>query len=234
MSEIINWYDVIPKSFLNNTENPNFGYHNLKVPFYGLISGSSGSGKTQMLLSIIKAFSDKSKNKKKVGTFFDIWIFVKSADEPIYRWIKTLSPNIHILEDISKLNIDKDFDVDLNHLLVFDNMLLVKNQNPMCDVYSRCRKKNISVLYLTQDFHKTPIFIRRNCRYLFIMKLSGNRETMLVMREYGSGLSKKQLVGMYDYATKGFGCPLLIDLEAPIETKYRRGLLEFLNPDDFL
>ena len=117
MSEIINWYDVIPKEFLNNTENPNVGYHNLKVPFYGLISGSSGSGKTQMLLSIIKAFSDKSKNKKKVGTFFDVWIFVKSADEPIYRWIKTLSPNIHILEDISKLNIDKDFDVDLNHLL---------------------------------------------------------------------------------------------------------------------
>jgi hypothetical protein len=234
MSEIINWYDVIPKEFLNNTENPNVGYHNLKVPFYGLISGNSGSGKSQMLLSIIKAFSDKSKNKKKQGTFFSCYIFVKSADEPIYRWLKTISPNIHVLEDLSKLDIDKNFDKDLNHLLVFDDMVLEKNQKPMCDAYIRARKKNISCLYLTQDFHRVPTTIRRNCRYLFIMKLSGNRETCLVMREYGSGLSKKQLVGMYDYATRGFGCPLLIDLEAPIETKYRRGLLEFLNPDDFL
>jgi len=66
------------------------------------------------------------------------------------------------------------------------------------------------------------------------MKLSGNRETMLVMREYGCGLSKKQLVAMYEYATKGFGCPLLIDLESAFEKRYRKGLLEFLNPDDFL
>jgi hypothetical protein len=66
------------------------------------------------------------------------------------------------------------------------------------------------------------------------MKLSGNRETMLVLREYGSNLTKKQLVSMYEYATQGFGCPLLIDLEAGLETKYRKGLLEFLNPNDFL
>ena len=148
-SEIIDWYKVIPTSFLNNTENPNYDYHHLKVPFYGLISGNSGSGKSQMLLSIIKAFSDKTKNKKRQGTFFDIWIFVKSADEPIYKWLKTLSQNIHILEDINKLNIDKDFDKDLNHLLVFDDMVLEKNQKPMNDAFIRARKKNISCLYLT-------------------------------------------------------------------------------------
>ena len=233
-SEIIDWYKIIPKEFLNNTENPNYDYHKLKTPFYGLISGNSGSGKSQMLLSIIKAFSDKTKNKKKQGTFYDIWIFVKSADEPIYKWLKTISPNIHILEDINKLDIDKNFDKDLNHLLVFDDMVLEKNQKPMNDAFIRARKKNISCLYLTQDFHKVPTTIRRNCRYLFIMKLAGNRETMLVMRVYGCGLSKKQLQSMYEYATKDFGCPLLIDLEADLQHKYRKGLLEFLNPNEFL
>ena len=32
-SEIINFYDVIPKKYLDKVENPNEHLHNIKIPF---------------------------------------------------------------------------------------------------------------------------------------------------------------------------------------------------------
>ena len=83
--QMINWYEVMPKRFLNKSNNPNFDYHGLKIPSRHLLVGGSGTGKTSLLLNIIKAFSDKSKNKKGIGTFKNVYVFCKSDDEPIYN-----------------------------------------------------------------------------------------------------------------------------------------------------
>ena len=48
--ELHNWYDKIPKKFLPKQHNPYFHIHHIKLPFRMLITGSSGSGKTQTLL----------------------------------------------------------------------------------------------------------------------------------------------------------------------------------------
>ena len=65
-SDIINWYEINEvKQFITNRGNPNKEYRNLSVPFMGVISGSTGAGKTQFVCSLIQAFSDKKLNKKK-------------------------------------------------------------------------------------------------------------------------------------------------------------------------
>ena len=54
LSKPINFYEVMPKEFLHETENPNYHLHNLKLPFRALIVAPSGSGKTNFLLNLIK------------------------------------------------------------------------------------------------------------------------------------------------------------------------------------
>ena len=54
-----------------------------------------------------------------------------------------------------------------------------------------------------------------------------------ILRNFGLGISKEQLMAMYEYATEEkFGC-LLLDLEANNEKKFRKNFDEYLDPDDF-
>ena len=80
-----------------------------------------------------------------------------------------------------------------------------------------------------------PKIIRNNCSYLCILKLSGDREVGIILKENGVGLTKEQLVNMYKYATSEKFSPLLIDIEEPDMTKkYRKGIYEYLSVADFL
>ena len=230
--EVIDWYKVIPKIFLLKADNPNFEYHGMKIPFYGIISGASGSKKTQMATSIMKAFS------KGKGTFATIKVFVKSAQEPLYQYLQTLSRQIQIYEGLEGLQKGLDLskvDIECNSLYIFDDLCLesLKHQKPILECYQKSRKFNVSCLYLTQDFFSCPIFIRKNSRYIFIMRLSNQREMNLVLKDYGNGVNKDTLQRMYNYCVQeDKGIPLLIDIETVLK-RFRKGLREYLNPSDF-
>ena len=46
----------------------------------GVISWSTGAGKTQFVCSLLKAFSDKRLNKKKKGTFASVDYFTQNKN----------------------------------------------------------------------------------------------------------------------------------------------------------
>lgn len=233
---MINFYEVMPKKFLNRSNNPNFDYHGLKVPSRHLLVGGSGTGKTSLLLNIIKAFSDKSKNKKGIGTFKNVYVFCKSDDEPIYNYMKSLSPQIHIYEGLSKLDFKNFEEKGEQNLVVFDDLVLEKDQKAIEQLYIRGRKMGggVSVFYLTQSFFLTPKVIRNNCNYMWILKLAGQREVNIIMREFALGVDKETLLRIYDFATKQKLMPLMVDLEAPTEQRFRKGIFEPIIIDDFL
>ena len=84
--DIINWYENNEvKQFITDRENPNKEYHNLSIPFMGIISGSTGAGKTQFVCSLLQAFSDKRLNKKKKGTFASVDYFTQNKNEPLLQ-----------------------------------------------------------------------------------------------------------------------------------------------------
>ena len=233
---MINWYEVMPKKFLNKSNNPNFDYHGLKIPSRHLLVGPSGTGKTSLLLNIIKAFSDKGKNRRGVGTFKNVYVFCKSDDEPIYNYMKSLSPQIHIYEGLSKLDFKKFEEKGEQNLVVFDDLVLEKNQRLIEQLYIRGRKMGggVSVFYLTQSFFLTPKVIRNNCNYMWILKLAGQREVNIIMREFALGVDKDTLLRIYDYATKQKLIPLMVDLEASVEQRFRKGIFELIDIKDFI
>ena len=122
------------------------------------------------------------------------------------------------------------------NLVVFDDLVLEKDQKTIEQLYIRGRKLGggVTVFYLTQSFFLTPKVIRNNCNYMWILKLAGQREVNIIMREFALGINKETLMRIYDYATKEKLMPLMVDLEAPAEQRFRKGIFEPITIDDFV
>lgn len=220
---IINFYEKIPKELLDNAENPNFHLHKFKVPFRMCIVAPSGSGKTNFLINLIHMFSCGSK-----GTFQDITIITRNKDEPLYKWITSKCDQIQIKEGLSNTpSLDK-FDKDVNHLVVWDDLVLSKDLSMVENYYIRARKLNCSVIFLSQSFFKIPKIIRNNCSYMILLKLSGNREVNVILSEFGLGITKDELLALYEYATKEKFSPLVIDMEESCDNRFRKGFTQIL------
>jgi hypothetical protein len=226
--EIQNFYKKIPKKYLESANNPNFDKHKLKIPFRMCIVAPSGSGKTNYLLNLISVFSSGK------GTFSTITIITRNKDEPLYRWLDDEVDGIKIMEGLDNTPELDEYDKEVNHLLVWDDLVLSKDLKMVEEYYIRARKLNVSVIFISQSFFKIPKIIRNNCSYMILLKLSGNREVNLIMSEFGLGVTKDQLLKMYEYATAEKFSPLLIDFEADKEHRFRKGFSTILNPETFL
>jgi hypothetical protein len=227
-AEIVNWYEKIPKEMLDSAENPNFNIHHLKVPFRMCVVAPSGSGKTNFLVNLIHLFSQGSK-----GTFGDITIITRNKDEPLYNFLTSKCDQIQVKEGIHNLPLLDKMDKKINHLVCFDDLVLAKDQSAIENYYIRARKLNCSVIYLSQSYFKIPKIIRNNCSYMVILKLSGNREVNMILSEFGLGVSREQLLGMYEFATKEKFSPLLIDLEEEPFKRFRKGFTQILDPSAY-
>ena len=225
-------YDYIDKKYLTNYENPNIKHHGLKIPFRMLIVGSSGAGKSQLIVHIL----NKMKN-----TFGNIKLFCRNKDEPIYNYIADKIPATHLqiyegIEKLPSLTKDKngeikDFDKDLQHLVIFDDLVLEKDQRRIEEYFIRARKiaKGISIMYLTQSYFGVPKTIRINLNYMILKKLSSLRDLNLIMSDYNLGVDKNKLLSIYEYCTDKSTDFLLLDLDNTAENRYRHNLLEVID-----
>jgi len=225
---IKNFYEIMDSSFLNTVDNPNYSLHHLKIPFRMAIVAASGSGKTNWLINLISLFSSGRK-----GTFNSITIVTKNKDEPLYNYLQSLNEGIIIKEGLESLPLLDKFDKELNHLVIIDDLVLSKNQSSVESYYIRCRKLNVSVIYISQSYFRIPKIIRSNLTYLVLLKVGGTRDLNMILSEAAFNIEKNTLIKMYEQATKDKFHVLLIDLEADNEHKYRHNFLQYLNPNDF-
>jgi len=221
--KIVNMYEKIPKEFLDKVENPNFDLHKLKLPFRMCIVAPSGSGKTNFLINLLRLFSCGNK-----GTFSTINIITRNKDEPLYRWLTSVCDQIVISEGLSNTPKLDNFDKSKNHLVVWDDLVLSKDLSMVENYYIRARKLNCSVIFISQSYFKIPKIIRNNCSYMILLKLSGNREVNLILSEFGLGITKEDLIDLYEYATKEKFSPLIIDMEEDVTNRFRKGFLDIL------
>ena len=159
-------------------------------------------------------------------TFENIFIVTKNKDEPLYNYIdeKLGKKGLKITE------IDKDGLPDLDKLnkeqqtlIVMDDLVGEKNQKPMEQYFLRARKKNASLVYITQSYYAVPKMIRNNMTYLIIKQISSMKNLTMIAREFDLGLSKETLTNMYKDATKEKQNFLMMDLEAPPADRFRKG-----------
>lgn len=141
----------------------------LPTPLRCLIVGSSGSGKTNLLLNLIY-------NKNGLE-FKHLYIFSRSIQQDAYVELKQNFANVEkkLKRKIAYLFSTCDDLIPLdecepNSLIVFDDCLL-EGQTKIKDYFIRGRHKNLSCIYLTQSYSRVDMqVIRNNVNMLCVFK----------------------------------------------------------------
>lgn len=228
-SSLIDWYKKIPKKYLLKTHNPHYDKHRIKLPFRMIIAGNSGSGKTQTLLNLLYNMPE---------TFENIYITTKNKDEPLYNYLedKLKDQGLKITEGLENLPDLDSLDKEQNTLIILDDLVNepAKQQRPIADYFIRARKKNASLIYISQSFYQVPKLIRDNITYLIIKQVSSMKNLTMICRECSLGVDKKQLKKIYDDATQNKQDFLLIDLEGNKDERFRKNFDSVYEIEDIM
>lgn len=218
MSRPVNFYDVIGKSDQPDEKNPNYHIHGIKVPFRMLIVGASGSMKTNTALDIFLKFSP---------TFVHLTIVTRNSNEPLYMLIRQKIPpsQLKIIEieedDLSDLPTMGKLKSDEPHtLVIFDDLVLVKNQKMITEYFIRARKFNISCMYLTQSYFQCIKTIRGNCNIIVLKKIASLSDLRMILRDYSLALTLDELQEIYLKCTRDKLDWLSIMTENPPEKQF--------------
>jgi hypothetical protein len=219
MASLDNYYKKLPKHLIKKYHNPAKSKHGLNVPFRMLIVGGSSSGKTNVLMNLIFMSS---------GTFQRIVICCKSKDEPLYKYLDEKAEGAVEFFENGEVPEISSFAEFQQSFIVFDDLVLEKDQKAISEYFIRGRKLGISMAYLTQSYFKCPKIIRINCSYILIKKLSSRKDLNLILSDFALGVDPKELGVLYKKATADPLSFLLIDIEADEDKKFKSGFLKVL------
>lgn len=229
-SEIKNYY-LLPEvqAFQEESHNPNFDVHGIKIPMRMIVIGASGSMKTNVVVNIINQFNN---------TFNNIDIITRCKAEPLYEYLESKIDREFLkisegLADFNKLDPNKAYDKKEQRLIIFDDLCLEKDQSKIAELFIRGRKLGVSLIYITQQYYKVPKEIRGQTNYIILKKISSTRDLNLILSDCTLGVDKKVLNNMYKSCIVKNTDFLLIDLNVEQELMFRHNFVNILNPKDF-
>ena len=99
-----------------------------------------------------------------------------------------------LLEDINSYNKKRDKKV----LIIFDDMIAdimrsEKFKAIVKELFIRCRKLNISIIFITQSYFRTPKDARLNSTDYILMKIGNKKELKSIAEEISGYLDFKDL-----------------------------------------
>jgi hypothetical protein len=222
---------------LPKIKDEQFEYTQMKINQHFLISGGTGTGKTNALYSYLLETS-----RPKNGTFKHIFVVYKT-EEPLYEDLReNLGKGISFYKSIADLpSVDEFQDGIVNdfkhqYLIVFDDCVNDKDKNSYIKVknyFTYGRKKGITICYLTQSFFDADGFIRKQMSYLLLLSIKGKTDLNNILREFGSlQCDPKELYRIFKTATekRGDELPFLkINCnQVNNDVKFSRDYLDFI------
>ena len=123
-------------------------------------------------------------------------------------------------------------------LIVFDDMIadMINNKKLnliVTELFIRCRKLNISLVFITQSYFKAPKDVRNNSTHFFIMKIPNKRELQQIAINQSSDINTKDFINIYKKCTDKPYSFLVIDTTLPSNNPLRfRKNLNIANNDD--
>jgi len=223
--EIINFNDVVQETA--NEEVLKFTQNNPLLPqhpFRAIVFGASGSGKSNLILNFIT----KSLN------FTKLYIFAKDLLEDKYVFLMKHFMEIEQQTDkeilimgnkISDIPDINEIDKEEQNLIIFDDFITEKNQNLINEYYVRGRKRNASILYIGQVFHKIPKVVRDNCDYFCLFSTPSARELNGIGYTLATDIDIKTFLRIYKSCMeKPFNFMMIDRKTTDKRLKYRSGL----------
>ena len=88
------------------------------------------------------------------------------------------------------------------HNMIADIMRSEKFKAIVKELFIRCRKLNVSIVFITQSYFRTPKDVRLNTTHYILMKIGSKRELKYIAEEKLGYLDYKDFLKIYNYCTK--------------------------------
>ena len=197
----------------------------------------------ESLLNLIKERDDIDK----------MYLYVKDLSEAKYDFLIKKGENAGIkhlndsnafiecsntMDDIYE-NID-DYNPNRKRkiLIVFDDMIAdimsnKKFQAIIKELFIRCRKLNISLVFITQSYFSVPKDVRLNSTLYLIMKINNRKELQNIAFNHSADIDYKDFVKIYRECTRKLYSFLTIDTTLPPSDllKFRKSLFSSCKDD---
>ena len=114
--------------------------------------------------------------------------------------------------------------------VIADIMVNKKFQTVVKELFFRCRKLNISLVFITQSYYFVPKDGRLNSTYYLIMKINNKRELQNIASHHSADIDYKNFIRIYrKYTSKPYSF-LTTDTTLPASDllTFRRNLLTHL------
>ena len=111
--------------------------------------------------------------------------------------------------------------------MIADIMTNKKFQTIIKDLFIRCRKLNILLVFITQSYFSVPKDVRLNSTHYLIMKINNKRELQNITINHSADIDYKDFVKIYREYTKEPYSFLTIDTTLPASDplRFRKDLL---------
>ena len=206
---MINFDDIVNENKTKHNRNwPYIPDHPYKI----LIIGGLGSGKTNALINLIIEQNDIDK----------IYLYARDLSEPKYEYlikkredvgIKHLNnPNAFIecsntMDDVYENINDYNPIRKRKKLIVFDDMIAdimtnKKFQAIIKELFIRCRKLNISLVFITQSYFAVPKDVGLNSTHYLIMKINNGKELQSIAINHSADIDYKDFMKIYRECAK--------------------------------
>ena len=120
-------------------------------------------------------------------------------------------------------------------LFVFGDMItdIMKNRRfhtIIKELFIRCRKLNISLVFITQSYFSVPKDVRLNSTHYLIMKINNKRELQNIAINHSANIDYEDFMKIYGECTKEPYNFLTIDTTLPASDplRFRKNLFESL------
>lgn len=213
----------IPKKY----KNKDFGFNkNLDIPnlFRMTILGPTGSGKTNLVLHILKEMPN---------TFVHLHVIARNPHQEIYDYLRDrLQGQITFYDDPPSVDQIKKVDNALQFVLIDDWSNDKKAQRDIFSHYfTRSRHSLLSVIFIAHSYFSVDKIIRLNSEYCAILKANSKRDLKMVVKDFQiNGIDERKMMTAYERAvSRGKGQMLFVD---SLNSQLRYNFKEVINPNE--
>ena len=201
----------------------NIGHPAMTWTFAMVVTGKSGTGKTNLLANLVLGDKDEYVRKgEKGGSRYiccdDLIICGYHPDEPKWAYVRYIynmiskDPRAPYYEDISfsyippeKIPSTRAFLPKRSTLIIFEDVCLAPEhiQNRIGQFFGNGHHRNISCVYVTQKYHKLDTFTCENTTHLVVFNFGSSHEDISkIIRRYTDDVKNGSMV-IYSYLRKG-------------------------------
>ena len=131
-----------------------------------------------------------------------------------------------VLEVINNYNKNRDKKV----LIIFDDMIVdimrsEKFKAIVKELFIRCRKLNISIVFITQSYFRTPKVARLNSTHYILMKIGKKKELKGIAEENSGHLDFKDFLKIYNYCTNKPYSFMMVDTRPTACVTFKKTLI---------